>query len=325
MKILSGMRPTGKLHLGNYIGALQNWIKLQSKCECLYMIADLHALTSEYANTENLKEDITEMVIDWLACGLDPDRCLIFRQSEIPQHSELHLILSMIVPLGWLTACPTYKDQLKEINDRDLHTYGFLGYPVLQSADILLYKADTVPVGEDQLPHLELTREITRRFNNFYKKIFPEPQPLLSPSPRVLGIDARKMSKSYNNAIYLADVPDEIHQKVNLMFTDPQKIHITDIGHPEGCVVFALHKIFSENFNQIEDMCKQGKLGCVEDKNELAKKIVHTLTPLRDKREEIRERRDLLNEILYSGKVKAQRIAQETIEEVKQAISLSPI
>ncbi|MDI6641352.1 MAG: tryptophan--tRNA ligase [Elusimicrobiota bacterium] len=321
-RILSGMRPTGKLHLGNYIGALQNWVKLQSKYQSFYMIADLHALTSEYANTENLQEDITEMLIDWLACGLDPDKCVIFRQSEVPQHAFLHLILSMIVPLGWLTGCPTYKEQLREVEDRDLHTYGFLGYPVLQAADILLYKAEAVPVGEDQLPHIELTREIARRFNNFYKNIFPEPQALLTKSPRVPGLDARKMSKSYNNAIYISDKPEEIRQKVNLMFTDPQKIHLSDIGHPEGCVVFSFEKIFSFNPDEIEEKCRKGEIGCVEDKNNLAEKLIEVLKPIREKREEIRDKKGLLGEILQTGKEKAQQIAKETIEEVKQAIKI---
>ncbi len=321
-RILSGMRPSGKLHLGHYIGVLSNWVKLQDKYECFYMVADLHALTSEYANTTELQENIYQMVVDWLACGLSPEKSVLFCQSKVKQHSELHLFLSMITPLSWLTRCPTYKEQLKEIKDKDLHTYGFLGYPVLQAADILLYKADTVPVGEDQLPHLELSREIARRFNNFYGNIFSEPQALLSTSARVPGIDGRKMSKSYNNAIFLSDSPEEIEKKVNLMFTDPLKIRKNDKGHPDGCIVFAFHQIYSENFKDIEINCKEGNIGCVEDKKEISKKIVKALEPIREKRNEILKNKNLIRDILEEGQKKAEKVAEETMEEVRKSVNV---
>jgi len=321
-RILSGMRPSGKLHIGHYIGVLSNWAKLQDDYECFYMVADLHALTSEYANTGELQENIYQMVVDWLACGLSPEKSVLFCQSKVRQHSELHLFLSMITPLGWLTRCATYKEQLKEVKDRDLHTYGFLGYPVLQAADILLYKADTVPVGEDQLPHLELSREIARRFNNFYGKVFPEPQAILSNSPRVPGIDGRKMSKSYNNAIFLSDSPEEIEKKVNAMFTDPLKIKKDDRGHPDGCIVFAFHQIYSENFKNIENNCKEGKIGCVEDKKEIAKKIIKALEPIRERRNKFLKDKDLIKDILAEGQKKAEKVAEETMKEVRKAVNV---
>ncbi|MFN3966121.1 MAG: tryptophan--tRNA ligase [Endomicrobiia bacterium] len=321
-RILSGMRPSGKLHIGHYIGVLSNWAKLQDDYECFYMVADLHALTSEYANTGELQENIFQMVVDWLACGLSPEKSVLFCQSKVKQHSELHLYLSMITPLGWLTRCATYKEQLKEVKDRDLHTYGFLGYPVLQAADILLYKADTVPVGEDQLPHLELSREIARRFNKFYGKIFPEPQALLSTSPRVPGIDGRKMSKSYNNAIFLSDSPKKIEEKVNLMFTDPLKIRKDDKGHPDGCIVFAFHQIYSENFKEIEKKCREGKIGCVEDKKEISKKIASALEPIRERRNELLKEKYLIRDILIDGQKKAEKVAEETMKEVRKAINV---
>lgn len=321
-RILSGMRPTGRLHIGHYKGVLSNWVALQDRYECFYMVADLHALTSEYADTSAMQENIEEMVIDWLACGLDPEKSVIFRQSQIKQHSELHLLLSMIVPLGWLTRCPTYKEQLKEIKDRDIHTYGFLGYPVLQAADILIYKADTVPVGEDQLPHLELSREIARRFNNFYGNVLVEPGALLTESPRVPGTDGRKMSKSYDNAIFLSDSEQEIEKKVMSMFTDPQKIGLNDKGHPEGCVVFAFQQMYSGEIKRIEEQCRAGKLGCVADKKDLAKKVSDSLLKIREDREKISSDKKIVREILAEGNKKAEAVAEKTMQGIRRAMNL---
>ena len=242
-RVLSGMRPSGKLHLGHFHGVLENWLRLQKEHECLFFVADWHALTTEYNNPSNIQDNIKEMVIDWLSCGIDPDKSTIFLQSAVKEHAELHLLLSMITPLSWLERNPTYKEQLEEVKDKDLHTYGFLGYPVLQTADIIIYKADMVPVGIDQAPHLELSREITRRFNFLYGKIFPEPQTLLTETPKLLGTDGRKMSKSYNNAIFLSDPPAVIEKKILPMMTDPARQRRTDKGNPELCPVYFLHKI----------------------------------------------------------------------------------
>src|SRR3984885_4877933 len=249
-RVLSGMRPTGKLHLGNYMGALANWVKLQDNYECYFFIADWHALTTDYADPSRLKLNTLDVALDWLAAGLDPERSTIFIQSHVPQHAELHLLFSMITPLGWLERVPTYKEQQENITEKDLNTYGFLGYPVLQAADILIYKGDFVPVGEDQVPHVELTREVARRFNMFYTKkngiaVFPEPQPLLTPTPKLPGTDGRKMSKSYGNAIMLTDPEPVVRQKLKTMVTDPARVRRTDPGNPDVCPVGDLHKIFS--------------------------------------------------------------------------------
>lgn len=323
-RVLSGMRPTGKLHLGNLIGALQNWVELQKDYECFYFVADWHALTTEYTDTKEIKENIKEMLIDWLSAGIDPEKSTIFVQSKILQHSELHLLLSMITPLSWLERCPTYKEQLKEMKERDLTTYGFLGYPVLQAADILIYKADYVPVGEDQLPHLELAREIARRFNYIYKKeIFPEPVAKLTKFPKLPGIDGRKMSKSYENCIYLSDTPDKIVKKVNLMFTDPQKIKLHDVGHPDNCVVFAYHKIYNqENIDEIEKKCRSGKLGCVEDKKNLSNIIISSLSKFWERRKNYEKNPELLEKILEEGCDKARKVAEETMKEVREAVKI---
>lgn len=319
--ILSGMRPTGKLHIGHYAGVLTNWVKLQDEYQCFFMIADLHALTTEYENTKEIKQNTYEIVADWISCGIDPEKSVVFCQSDIPEHSELHLIFSMITPLGWLYSCPTYKEQLKEQTSKDLKTYGFLGYPVLQAADILLYKAEVVPVGKDQIPHIELTREIARRFNNFYGQCFPEPQALLTESPYIPGIDGRKMSKSYNNCIYLTDTEEEIEQKVMQMFTDPTKIRKNDPGNPENCVVLAFHKVFNkDNSQKIETLCREGKLGCVEDKKNLAKILNEVLLPIREKRKQITQQQ--VEKILSEGQKKAQVVARQTITEVKSLIGL---
>jgi len=353
-RILSGMRPSGKLHIGHLFGALENWVKLQDDYECYYMVADWHALTSEYADPSELKENIYEMVLDWLAAGIDPKKSVLFCQSEVKEHAELHLLLSMIIPLSWLERCPTYKEQLQEVKDRDLSTYGFLGYPVLQAADILIYKAEFVPVGEDQLPHLELTREIARRFNNFYGsprggfttggsprgefpsilrvsgpkgttsgKILPEPEALLTKVARLPGIDGRKMSKSYNNAIYLSDAEGVVSEKVMNMFTDPQKIRINDSGHPQvsGCVVYAFYEVLRPEIVEKRKIeCEEGRIGCVACKKELAEILNKFLRPYREKREQWHK--ELINDILRQGKEKAKIIAEETMAEVRKAMNL---
>jgi len=319
--ILSGMRPTGKLHIGHYAGVLKNWVRLQNEYRCFFMVADLHALTTEYENTKEIKQNVYEIVSDWLSCGIDPQKAVVFCQSDIPEHSELHLIFSMITPLGWLYSCPTYKEQLKEQSAKDLKTYGFLGYPVLQAADILLYNAECVPVGKDQIPHIELTREIARRFNNFYSNYFVEPQPLLTEAPYIPGIDGRKMSKSYNNCIYLTDDEEEINKKVYQMFTDPNKIRKNDPGNPENCVVLAFHKVFNqEKVKEIESLCREGKLGCVEDKTNLAKLLNEILAPIREKRKSFTKEK--INEILVEGQQKASSVAKKTIADVKKLVGI---
>ncbi len=318
--VLSGMRPSGKLHLGNYFGALQTWLTLQRDYDCYYMVADWHALTSEFADTSAIEPNVWDMVTDWLASGLNPKSCVIFRQSWVREHPELHLILSMITPVPWLERVPTYKEQIQEMKSRDLSSYGFLGYPVLQSADILLYKAARVPVGEDQLPHLEMTREITRRFNNFYGPVFPEPQALLSKAPRVPGTDGRKMSKSYNNAVLLADTKEEVAAKVKTMFTDPAKIRLTDKGHPEGCVVFATHKLYTPEVAEIEERCKAGTLGCVACKSRLIETLNAGLEPIRQSRHEWALRASDVKDIVRDGSVKASHVAAQTMREVRSAL-----
>lgn len=322
-RILSGMRPTGKLHLGHLFGALENWVSLQEQYDCCYMVADWHALTTDYANTAPIIGNIREMVIDWMTVGIDPAKSIIFRQSQVPEHAELFLLLGMITPLGWLFRCPTYKEQLKELKDKDLHNLGFLGYPVLQAADILVYKASAVPVGEDQLPHLELTREIARRFNNFYGDVLPEPQGLLTKASRVPGVDGRKMSKSYGNAILLSEEPESVRKKVQQMFTDPKKIRATDVGHPEGCVVFAFHSIFSPEYKTLETECKKGNVGCVSCKKKIADLLIEALAPLREKRQMISENPSLVDDVLNEGQKKAQEIARRTMEEVRSAVKLA--
>ena len=319
--ILSGMRPTGKLHIGHYAGVLKNWVRLQNEYRCFFMVADLHALTTEYENTKEIKQNVYEIVSDWLSCGIDPQKAVVFCHSDIPEHSELHLIFSMITPLGWLYSCPTYKEQLKEQSAKDLKTYGFLGYPVLQAADILLYNAECVPVGKDQIPHIELTREIARRFNNFYSNYFVEPQPLLTEAPYIPGIDGRKMSKSYNNCIYLTDDEEEINKKVYQMFTDPNKIRKNDPGNPENCVVLAFHKVFNqEKAKEIESLCREGKLGCVEDKINLAKLLNEILAPIREKRKSFTKEK--IDEILIEGQKKASSVAKKTLADVKKLVGI---
>ena len=320
--ILSGMRPSGKLHLGNYFGALANWLKLQSQFRSYYMVADWHALTSEYSDTSDVEANVWDMVLDWLSAGLDPAQCVIFRQSWVPQHSELHLLLSMITPLSWLERVPTYKEQMQEMKNRDLSTYGFLGYQLLQSADILLYKANKVPVGEDQLAHLELTREVARRFNHLYGNVFPEPQALLTKTPKVPGTDGRKMSKSYNNAVLMSDSKEAVAAKVKTMYTDPKKIRLDDKGHPEGCVVYATHTLYTPEFKDIESRCKAGTIGCVACKNRLIETLNAGLEPIRAERARWTVKPDAVKEIVAVGSKKATDVARATMAHVHEAVKL---
>jgi tryptophanyl-tRNA synthetase len=323
-RIVSGMRPTGRMHLGHLHGALYNWKGLQENYECFYFIADWHALTSEYSDTKIIKESTLDIIIDWISIGLDPDVATFFIQSQIKEHAELHVIFSMITPLAWLERNPTYKEQLQELTQKDLYTYGFLGYPVLQAADILMYKANGVPVGEDQAPHVEMTREIARRFNHLYGKIFPEPDVLLTPTSKLLGIDRRKMSKSYNNAIFLSDPGDEVEKKVAQMITDPQRARRTDPGNPDVCNVFSFHEIYTPDdiVEQIDRDCRTAALGCVDCKKILADDLNKALDPIREKRKALEADLDKVKDIMDKGNEKARSIARETMMEVREAVGL---
>ncbi len=322
--VLSGMRSTGKIHLGNYFGALKNWIDLQDRYRCYYFAADWHALTSDYADPSQIAGNSIDMVIDWIAAGLDPERSTIFVQSMVPDHAELHLLLSMITPLGWLERVPTYKEQMQQIESKDLSTYGFLGYPVLQTVDIIVYRADFVPVGEDQASHLEISREIARRFNHLYGEVFPEPQALFTPTPRVPGIDGRKMSKSYGNAINLADPPEVIRQKCMQMFTDPQRLRRSDPGRPEVCNLYDFHQLVSsgEIQERVARECRAAQIGCVDDKKLLAQILIDFLEPMRRRREELLRDRDTVYDILVEGSRRARERTAETMEEVRGAMGL---
>jgi len=323
--VLSGMRSTGKIHLGNYFGALKNWVGLQDQYRCFYFAADWHALTSDYADPSQIAENTIEMVIDWIAAGLDPERSTIFIQSMVPDHAELHLLLSMLTPLGWLERVPTYKEQIQQIENKDLSTYGFLGYPVLQTVDIILYRAHFVPVGEDQASHLEISREIVRRFNHLYNAgFFPEPQALYTPTPKVPGIDGRKMSKSYGNAINLSDSPEVILQKCKQMFTDPQRIKRSDPGRPEVCNLYDFHKLVSppEIQERVAHECRAAQIGCVDDKKLLAQILIDFLEPIRRRREELLSDRDTVFDILLEGSRKARERTGETMEAVRSAMGL---
>ena len=324
-RILSGMRPTGKLHLGNLVGALENWVRLQDEYDSYHFVADWHMLTTDYAHTAELQSNILEMVTDWLAAGLDPEKATFFVQSRLPEHAELQLIFSMITPLGWLERVPSYKEQIENIKDRDLHTYGFLGYPVLQAADILMYKANYVPVGEDQVPHVELTREIARRFNNFYGAVFPEPEAQLTRSPRLPGTDGRKMSKSYNNAVFLSDPPDVVSTKLAKMITDPARKRRTDKGKPDVCPVFDLHKIFSSQptIDRVNRECRTAEIGCLDCKALLAGFVNQRLEPIRERRKQYEQNPQLVWDILEGGTERARKAAQATMAEVRKAVHLT--
>lgn len=312
------------MHLGHLVGALDNWVKFQDDYECFFMVADWHALMSEYESPENIRNNSFDNVVDWLACGISPEKSTIFIQSHVKEHLELYMFFSMLTPLGWLERCPTYKEQLREVTNRDLSTYAFLGYPVLQAADIMLYKANAVPVGEDQLPHLELTREIVRRFNSLYKKaIFPEPGAFLTKSSRLMGLDGRKMSKSYNNFIALSEEPQEIRKKVQNMFTDPVRIKLTDPGHPKECNVHSYYAVFApERQKEIEVLCAQAKIGCTACKKELADILIKFLEPIQEKRSELSKDKNKIFDILGTGEKKACQVASVTIAEIKELLKL---
>ncbi len=322
-KILSGFRPTGRLHLGHLVGALGNWLKLQNEADCFFMIADWHAITTDYADLKDLRVKSEILATEWLAAGLDPNKCTIFIQSDVPEHTELSLLFGMFTQIARLQRNPTYKEMINEIKEKDLLTFGFLGYPVLQAADILIYKATHVPVGVDQVPHIELTREIARRFNSLYKEIFPEPEPLLTEFPKLLGTDNRKMSKSYGNAILLTDTVEETSKKVMTMITDPARVRKNDPGHPDICTVFSYHKIWNkERIAQIETDCKAGVIGCTECKKELATILNQNLVDYRRRFDELYKDIDKVRDILEKGRESASEIASATMNDVKKAISM---
>jgi tryptophanyl-tRNA synthetase len=322
--VLSGLRPTGRVHLGNYFGAIRNWVKLQDAYQCYYFVADWHALTSDYADPGNIRQSTYDAVADWLAAGLDPKKSTIFVQSQIKEHAELHLLLSMVTPLPWLERVPTFKDQQQQLQDRDLNTYGFLGYPLLQTADIIVYRANRVPVGEDQASHLELSREIVRRFNNFYGEVFPEPLPLFTETPKVPGLDGRKMSKSYGNTIGLTASADEIRALVMTMFTDPNRIRRKDPGNPDICNLFQFHMLFSDpaTIARVDHECRTAQIGCVDDKKLLAEIMIESLRPVRARREEIDRDPSIVWNVLRDGNERARQRAAETLSQVRKAMKI---
>jgi len=381
-RVLSGMRPTGVLHLGNYMGALRNWVELQSEYECFFFIADFHALTTEYADPSQIKASVQDVAMDFLAAGLDPEKSTIFVQSDVPQHAELFTLFSMFTPLSWLERVPTYKDQQEQLREKDLATYGFLGYPLLQSADILLYKPDFVPVGADQVAHVELTREVARRFNQLYpgefftspeaapwemsailekarklagepkasmrtqfnahqlyeaaqqtkklspfgvREILPEPQVLLTPSPKLPGLDGRKMSKSYGNFIMLSEPEAELREKLKTMVTDPARVRRTDPGNPDVCPVFDLHKVFSSEETQLKAAhgCRTASIGCIECKSWVADAIITTIAPMQAHRRDLETRPQVILDVLENGKARAITRAQQTLDEVQHAMGLA--
>ena len=323
-RVLSGMQPSGLMHLGNLLGALENWKSLQAQYECYFFVADWHAMSTNYADTGRIKEFTQELLIDWLAAGIDPERATVFVQSGIPEHAILHLLFSMIVPIPWLERNPTYKEKQEEIKEKDLSTYGFLGYPVLQAADILLYKPDLVPVGKDQLPHLELTREIGRRFNNLYSPVFPEPKEHLTRFPKVMGTDGRKMSKSYGNTINLSDTEPVVRQKLKTMVTDPARVRRTDKGNPDVCPVFDFHKIYSSSnvVKQVDQDCRTAAIGCIDCKRQVADAMVERYRPMWDKRTTILQHPEQTQEMVEEGRKRASHVAQETMQEVKTAMKV---
>jgi len=320
--VLSGMRPTGPLHLGHLAGALRNWIKFQDEYQCYYSIVTWHALSSEYQNSRAIKKNTFEVAADWLSIGLDPQKSTLFIQSEVKEHAELHLLLSMIIPLPWLQRVPTFKEMQKELKEKEINTYGFLGYPVLQTADILMYKANVVPVGEDQAYHLELAREISRRFNRLFGKVFPEPQMMLTEVPKLAGTDGRKMSKSFNNSINLKDSPEEIQDKISTMMTDTKRKRRKDPGNPDDCPVFTLHKAFVSKTKREEIIrgCRNAGIGCVDCKQVIIDTLIKELSSFREKRKIYEKNPDLVWETLEQGSLKARKKARATMEEVRNKI-----
>jgi len=328
MRILSGMRPTGKLHLGHMKGVLDNWLQLQEQNRCFFFAADWHALTTDYANPSIVKDTIWDMLIDWLAVGIDPEKAVVFIQSEVPEHAELHLLFSFMTPLSWLERVPTYKDQIEQLKEKDLGTYGFLGYPLLQAADILIYRADAVPVGEDQVPHVELTREVARRFNHLYRQdlppLFPEPKSLLMPASKLPGLDGRKMSKSYNNTIEISETWKVTEKKVKTMPTDPARVKRDDPGTPEKCPVWDFHKIYSteEERAEVQQGCTTAGIGCLDCKKVLLNHLEEELQPIRDRRIEIASRMDDVHDIVKAGNERARVEAGRTMEKVRKTLKM---
>jgi len=324
-RVLSGMRPTGRLHLGHYRGVLTTWLKLQAEYECFFFVADWHALTTDYESPKGIRENVREMVIDWLSVGIDPAKTTIFRQSHVKEHAELYVLLGMITPLSWLERNPTYKEQIAENRDKDLHNLGFLGYPVLQTADIIVYKANKVPVGVDQAPHIEISREITRRFNNFYGPVFPEPETLLTQAPKILGTDGRKMSKSYNNAIFLTDEPRAVEQKILRMVTDTARKRRTDTGNPDVCPFFiTYHNLYSgpADIAWVRDGCTTASIGCTECKHSVIPKLLADLEPIQARRREYERAPEIADVILKDGSRRAHEVANATMHEVRRAMGL---
>ncbi len=323
-RVFNGMRPTGRLHLGNYLGSVVNMVALQEDYDCYFCIVDWHALTTGYEDTTELQNNILSIAIDWLSSGIDPNKCVMFTQSNVKEHAELHLLLSMITPLGWVERVPTYKEQLRQLEGRNIATYGFLGYPVLMAADIMAYKADTIPVGEDQIPHIEIAREMVRRFHFLYQcSIFPEPEAKLTKFALLPGIDGRKMSKSYGNEIHISDTPEEIRVKVAQMITDPERIRKTDPGHPEVCVPYQFYKAFTpQEYNNVARECRGAQVGCVACKKRLADIIVQRMAPIYDRRQELLRRPDDVIDVLHEGARKARLTAGDTLAEVRQAMNL---
>jgi len=322
-RILSGMRPTGRLHLGNYLGALQNWVALQDSCENFHMVADWHSLTTDYEDTAQIEPNTIEMVTDWLAAGIDPEKSPVFIQSRVKEHAELYLLFSMLVTTSRLERNPTVKEQARDLELEDHISFGHLGYPVLQAADILLYKANLVPVGEDQVPHVEVTREIARKFNSLYGEVFPVPEPKLTAFPRLPGLDGRRMSKSLGNTINISDTAAEIEAKIKTAYTDPKKIRLTDPGNPDGCVVFAYHRAFNAALAPgIDTACRAGKLGCVADKKDLSRILAERLAPIRERREELSAHPERVHEALRHGEERARAVAQATMREVREAMKI---
>ncbi len=320
------MRPTGKLHLGHLAGALRKWIDLQLEYDCMYFVADWHALTSEYADTSHVMDHVYDNVADWIAAGIDPDRSTIFSQSLVPEHAELYLLLSMVVPIPWLERVPTYKEQIEQLSDRDLSTLGFIGYPLLQCADVILYRANYVPVGDDQVPHLELPREVVRRFHHFFGELFPEPQPLLTHFPRLPGLDNRKMSKSYGNTIDISDDEQTVRKKVMRMYTDPKRIRADIPGTVEGNPVFMYHDAFNSDMAEVDDLkarYRKGSVGDVEVKDKLVGAVNAVLEPMRARRSELMGEPGRLREIVLDGSSKARTIAQRTMRDVREAVGLA--
>ena len=320
-RVLSGLRPTGRIHIGNYFGALVNWVKFQEEYQCFYEVADWHALTTMYPESRKFRELIRETILDWLTVGIDPEKSVLFVQSDVKEHAELHLLFSMLVTIPRLQRNPTIKEVVKDLHMEDKISYGLLGYPVLQASDVLIYRPQKVPIGEDQLPHLELTREIARRFNHLYGETFPEPEPILTKSKRIPGIDGRKMSKSYGNAIYITESPEEVERKIMQAFTDPEKIKKDDPGHPEGCVVFAYRSAINEDgTEELEKKCRAGEIGCVQCKRETSKMMNEFLDKFRKKREELKAVD--IHTILKEGAEKAREFARETMQIVRERMGM---